>query len=151
MKELIEKIDMSISNMNDKNDLASYFDDRYTSITDEMHKVAKDGAEKSMGIHFKEDEEGGAHISIRIDKNLSKDLGFDSIIVYNYKGHEDFGWIDSNYMFMVNENTKTLMIDIYDCEFMTYGEVYEKILQELANFKRDGKEFLEDKAKENET
>lgn len=141
-KEIVDNLKESISNYNDKNDSVLYSDIRYMSIDEHMHKVAKYGAEKCMEIKFTDDMSDSSHPLVRVDEDIAKEIGIPSILIYNYKGYEEFGFIESNYMFMVNNDIKSLMIDLYDCENSSYGKIYSLILQELANFVRDGNEYL---------
>ena len=145
-KEIVDNLNQSISNYNEKNDSALYDDIRYTSIDEHMHKVAKYGAEKCMEIKFTDDMSANSHPLVRVDEDIANEIGIPRILIYNYKGYE-FGYIESNYMFMANDEIKSLMIDLYDCENSSYGKIYSLILQELANFVRDGNEYLKSKNK----
>ena len=145
-KEIVDILNQSISNYNEKNDSPLYDDIRYTSIDEHMHKVAKYGAEKCMEIAFTDDMSVNSHPLVRVDEDIANEIGIPRILIYNYKGYE-FGYIESNYMFMINDDTKSLMIDLYNCENSSYGKIYSLILQELANFVRDGNEFLKNNKK----
>ena len=136
MKELIDAVKLDLSNLSEKGWENYYIDEDYNSIPIEYDAIAKDLCNKIVKENFQEYKSDSTHAFIKADKELVKSLGFDDITVCPYKGIENVTWLNSNYIYMPYEK-KFLTIDIYDCQNLTYEEIYDYIIQELFNFKRD--------------
>lgn len=136
MKELIETLNLDLSNISEKGYKDFYINEYYTDIPQEWDLLAKDLCDKIAKENFELYNLDSTHTFIDANDELVKPFGLDKITVCPYKGFEMIPWLNSNYIFIPYEK-KCLTIDIYDCLHLTYEEIYDFIIQELYNFKRD--------------
>ena len=136
MKELVKSLDLDLSNMSEKGYKDFYINEFFSDIPIEFDNVAKNLCDKIAKENFQEYKTDNTHAFIHADKELSEELGFDEITICPYKGFETIPWLNSNYIYMPYSG-KNLTIDIYDCQHLTYEEIYDYIIQELFNFRRD--------------
>lgn len=125
-KDALEYEDVNIDELNEK------------EINQDFNEIAKSLSEMEEKYKFDEDEEYFVHKSIHCNEEISKKIGVDSIVICPYKGviHSEF--LDSNFMWSCDkEGRNCLYIDIYDTFFLFKEDIYEAIMTELYNFKRD--------------
>ena len=139
MKELVEKLEYDLSNIEEKAadeyidvDLFEIFE-MPDDIPDEWIAVARMAEEYYFKnpFHFGEERK---RMLYEVNKETSQKIGFDCIQIHFYNGPE-ISTQSSNFIYYKKLNL--LYIDLYYCETYVEDEVSEYILQELYNFKRD--------------
>ena len=121
-----------------------------TTWLETAREIATD-LEKEIAIFLIGHLEDEQRITLLYDEEFMRKHGFfffTSLHVYLYL--VDLHGIDSNYMTMVQDDDRCLMIDLYcdGVEKFTKEFVIEHILQELKNFVNDIPIFLEEKFNE---
>lgn len=147
LKELINTTLVSggaLNNLSEKDYLNFYVDAPVAEeeVPELWKDVANELAGKIVKIDFDKHDNPNYHPFVACKKSLAREIGFDGITVYAYKGNIHEPWLESNFLAQVfpDENgnpAASLFIDIYDCKFLGYEELYGLIIQELFNFKRD--------------
>lgn len=145
MKNLLNKLNFDLSNLKEKS-TNEYIDvDMF-----DIFEMPKDIPEiwnylaKTIDDFYNKDPfkytDSRKRIVYNVDDKLSNEIGFNNIQIHFYKG-QDIGYQSSNFIY--DKKYNLLYIDLYFCETYIENEVYELILQELYNFKRDVEWIIE--------
>lgn len=110
----------------------------------EFEDIAWELAEMICAHKFREEDNDGAHPFLNCPKELAQQVGIDEITVCPYKGEIHNAWLDSNFMwYRQADGFCSLTIDVYSTRHAFKDTVYDSILQELYNFKRDAGWFVD--------
>ena len=151
MKDLIQNINLDLSNHIEKcaNEYIDALCTEDIPVPDEWKAVAAEIATDISKYEFPEDAEEQFHPFFEFKNDTISSIGFDKIIVCPYFGsemHNDS--LISNYIFIPYTGAD-FMIDMYNCEYTTYEDIYENVIQELFNFRRDAQWVVEGTYEEN--
>lgn len=145
MKQLIQNlknITNGLNNLSEK-DALEYEDVDVDGMpaserVQELEEIAEELAALVSDNKFDDDDDDAYHPFLSCAEELAAKVGLDDITVCPYKGQIHNLWLDSNFMwFLQDDGHNSLTIDVYNTQDMPKDEVREFILTELYNFKRD--------------